>query len=141
MLLTSNIRLVLRLSIVGQYCRLNKGRILNGFFKIIKPEAKKSLKFGGTKVNNNNLLQSVTYAQRAGIGAFPFASPSLPSVFTFGTVSLLLQQLIEPIKPENFPERILCHFLTRIRLCIWMYAFCSVHEKFDNSVGIGLQSN
>jgi len=48
-----------------------------------KPEAKKNSKFGDTNVNNNP-WQSIKSAPRAGIGAFPFASPSLPP---FGVVS------------------------------------------------------
>ena len=44
---------------------------------------------------NNNPSQSIT---RAGIGAFPSASPSLPPAFTFGAVS--------PIAPvATFPTR------------------------------------
>jgi len=51
-----------------------------------KPEAKKSLKFGDVNVNNNP-SQCITSAPRAGIDAFPFASPTMPPVFTFGAVS------------------------------------------------------
>ena len=51
-----------------------------------KPEAKKSIKFGDTNVNKNP-SQGITSAPRAGIGAFPSASPSLPLVFTFGAVN------------------------------------------------------
>ena len=47
---------------------------------------------------SNNTSQSITSAPRAGIGAFPSASPSLPPTFTFGAVS--------PIAPvATFPTR------------------------------------
>jgi len=62
-----------------------------------KPEAKKSLKFGDANVNNNT-PQSIMSVPRAGIGAFPSASPSLPPAFTFTTVS--------PVDPvATFPTR------------------------------------
>ena len=58
---------------------------------------KKSLKFGDANVNNNT-SQSITSTPRAGIGAFPSVSPSLPPAFTFGAVS--------PIAPvATFPTR------------------------------------
>ena len=46
-------------------------------------EEKRNGKLGNV---NNNPSQSITSALRAGIAAFPFASPSLPPIFTFGAV-------------------------------------------------------
>ena len=57
-----------------------------------KPEAKRDANV------NNNTPQSITSVPRAGIGAFPSPSPSLPPAFTFIAVS--------PIAPvATFPTR------------------------------------
>ena len=66
---------------------------------------------------NNNPSQSITSASRAGIGAFPVTSPSLPPVFTFGAVSPIAPVATFPIRGFLAPNGLLqnaCHFLTRV---------------------------
>jgi len=90
-----------------------------------KPEAKKSLKFGGPNVNNNT-SQSIMSAP---VGAFPSASPSPSPAFTFGAVSPIAPVAVFPTRGFLAPNGLLQNAFGGITPCFTGRLLTSTPQK------------